>query len=487
MASITETYPKHALHFPEKIAIHTHNEKINYQSWHELVWKTANWLDSHHLSNHTLGILMPNGIPFLQLFTGAATAGWTTVFFDLKWTEHEWKQRLALAQPSIVVTTKELYSKIKHLHSNVIIWEDCSQEIENLDHFRTSRVDDSHPFYMGFTSGTTGDPKAFIRGHDSWVASFVCTDKNFHINEKDQVLIPGPLIHSHFLYGAISTMYLGATLYLLEKFSAASALSLLKTEPITVIYVVPTMIAAFLREEMVIDQSIKVLSSGAKWEGNSKQQIRRMFPHFTMYEFYGASELSFVTFLTDEENHRKPDSVGKPCHQVEIQIRQKDSALAKPFEPGKIYVRSNMLFIGYIDSRQEIHSIRDEEGWITVGDMGYLDDEGFLYIAGREKNMIIYGGINIFPEEIEKVIGEHPEVDEAAVIGLSDPYWGQIVTAVIKGAADKKDLKVFCRKHLSSYKVPRKWIFIEEMPYTTSGKIARPQLKALIESKVMSH
>lgn len=487
MASITETYPQHALHFPEKIAIQTLNEKITYHTWKEQVWKTANWLDSLSPSNPTLGILLPNGIPFLQLFTGAATAGWTTVLFDLKWTEHEWCKRLALARPSLIVTTKELYPKVKNLYSTVMIWEDCCQKIEKHSPDRTGDTDESLPFYMGFTSGTTGDPKAFIRGHDSWIASFACTDQDFGITKNDQILIPGPLIHSHFLYGAISTLYIGGTLTLLEKFSPGLTLSFLKREPINVIYVVPTMIAALLKEKSLMAMPLKILSSGAKWEGNSKQQIRQLFPRSAMYEFYGASELSFVTFLTEEEHIRKPESVGKPCYQVEIQIRKSDSELAEPYEPGKIYVRSNMLFQGYINDQHTIRSIKDKDGWMTVGDMGYLDIEGYLYIAGREKNMIIYGGINIFPEEIEKVIESHPDVDEVAVIGLADPYWGQIVTAVIKGSVDKMELKSICRQRLSSYKIPRKWIFIEEMPHTTSGKIARANVKALIESEVICH
>lgn len=118
--------------------------------------------------------------------------------------------------------------------------------------------------------------------------------------------------------------------------------------------------------------------------------------------------------------------------------------------------------------------------------MGYFDEDGFLYIVGREQNMILYGGINIFPEEIEKVISLHPDVEEVAVIGLSDSYWGQVVAAVVKGKGSQLELKRFCKTHLSSYKIPRKWFFLSEMPYTTSGKIARAELIKRMESKVVS-
>ena len=495
MAAITETYKKYAELFPEKIAIETATEKISYRMWSNQVNQTANWLDSLKLSNQTLGILLPNGISFLLLFSGAATAGWVSVLFDLKWTEAELQNRLTLSRPSIFVTTRELYPKVKHLHPAVLLWEDFLQEIQQTSIKRSTVAEGNLPFYMGFTSGTTGLPKAFIRSHNSWVESFDCSRIDFQMNEDDHVVIPGALIHSHFLFGAISTLYLGGSIYLLEKFSPAKTLSLIESQSITAVYVVPTMITALLAQGRSIDKPIKILSSGAKWEEHSKQQIQRMFPRFSMYEFYGASELSFVTVLTDKENTRKPGSVGRPCHQVEIEIRRSNSELAQPNEPGKIFVKSKMVFLGYLDTNEasehtghrRIHSIQDENGWITVDDMGYLDEDGFLYLSGREKNMILYGAINIFPEEIEKVISTHPNVEEVAVIGINDPYWGQIAAAVVKGTASKIELKRFCREHLSSYKIPRQWFFIEEMPHTTSGKIARPQVKDFIESKVTNH
>ena len=118
--------------------------------------------------------------------------------------------------------------------------------------------------------------------------------------------------------------------------------------------------------------------------------------------------------------------------------------------------------------------------------MGRVDEEGYLYVAGRENNMILYGAMNLFPEEIEAVLTMHPDVEKAAVVGLSDPYWGQIAAGVVQGEVAELDLKRLCKTHLASYKVPRKWYFIEEMPLTTSGKIARGELRALLEEKRVS-
>jgi long-chain acyl-CoA synthetase len=488
MGNITESYEMTAKISPYKIAIHTNHQQINYQKWSELVNQTANWLHTLHSANKTIGILLPNGVPFLQLFAGASKAGWTAVPYDLKWKIIELEKRVKLSNPSIIVTTKEIHDQIKHIIPNVTSLDDSLQAISQFGTCITRYTQENLPFYIGFTSGTTGNPKAFVRSQDSWMASFDCNRFDFELHESDHVFIPGALIHSHFLYGAISTLYLGGTVYLLDKFSPSEGHSWIQTYPITTMYVVPTMIEAFLKQGIQIKKAIKILSSGAKWSERSKLEIYHIFPNITMYEFYGASELSFITVLSDRDGMQKAAAVGKPCYGVEVQIRLQGQGLAKTNEIGKIYIRSRLIIDGYLEhSGRAIHSIQDEEGWATVHDMGYFDEDGYLYIIGREQNMILYGGINIFPEEIEKVISLHPDVEEVAVIGLSDSYWGQVVAAAVKGKGSPLELKRFCKKYLSSYKIPRKWFFLSEMPYTTSGKIARAELIKQMESKVTNN
>ncbi|KON88219.1 acyl-CoA synthetase [Sporosarcina globispora] len=483
MTNITANIKKLAEESPNKAAIITKSRTINYKEWNTLLCKTANWLESFSFDNKTAGFLLPNGIPFLQLFTGASMAGWTAVPYDIKWKAEELNKRIEISSPSIVITAKEYYDQIAHLHPLVLIWEDALKIISSQSTSFHIDSESNRPFYMGFTSGTTGIPKAFIRSHKSWAASFKVNQHDFKMNKQENVLIPGALIHSHFLYGAVSTLCTGGTVYLLHKFSAAQVLFFFEERPISALYTVPTMVSAILKEKRIIEKPIKIISSGAKWDETSKLKISKTFPKLSMIEFYGASELSYVTFLADEQ---KSGSVGKPCHGVEIEIRGKSGEKLAPNEVGKIYVRSDLIFDGYL-SNDTIHTIQDKDGWATVDDMGYVGDEGYLYISGREKNMILYGAINIFPEEIEKVISLHPAVEEVAVIGLEDQYWGQIAVAIIKGKTNVLELKRLCKNHLASYKVPRKWIFTEEMPYTAGGKIARAQLKKSIERKVITH
>lgn len=488
MVAITHTYNNHCENFGSKVAIQTKEESVTYQEWQTLINKTGNWLQSQHVKVKNIALLLPNGISFLQLYAGAAAAGWIVAPFDRKWKKKELQQRLNLCKPSIIVTTKHDMTRLADLHDNILVWEDCLEEILKTSDDTLPEIHSELPFYMGFTSGSTGEPKAFVRSHRSWLESFTCNTIDLHMKQTDHVLIPGSLIHSHFLYGAISTLYLGGTLYILDKFSAATLLFYVKTFPISYIYVVPTMIEALLKKETPIEQNITIISSGAKWQKETKEKMKLLYPTWYMFEFYGASELSFVSLASQSA---PKESVGKPFHNVSLQIRKSNGQIAQSLEIGKIYIKSPLTFLGYIHSSTgEIHPIEDDYGWNTVHDMGYLDDDGYLYIVGRENNMILYGGINIFPEEIEKVLVAHPLIEEAIVMGTTDSYWGQIVIAIIQGSQGsitKREVQTFCKQQLASYKIPRRWLFIDEMPLTAGGKISRPQLKEMLEKQVIHH
>lgn len=183
-----------------------------------------------------------------------------------------------------------------------------------------------------------------------------------------------------------------------------------------------------------------------------------------------------MTYSSPEDSKRKPHSAGRPFHNVQIEIRSAAGERCQPGETGKIFVKSPMRFSGYVNG-----SAPDESGWMTVDDMGCVDDEGFLYISGRENGMIVYGGLNIFPEEVERVLLSCPEVKNAAVVGIPDEYWGEIAVAVIQGNTNARKLKAWCKQTLASYKIPKKWVFAESLPETSSGKIARSRVKKWLE------
>ncbi|PDY47089.1 acyl-CoA synthetase [Bacillus pseudomycoides] len=481
---ITLSYIKHTCIHPNKMAIKEKDRLLTYKEWHESVCQVANWLNKEKTTNKTVAILLENRIEFLQIFAGAAMAGWVCVPLDLKWKQDELEARLELANPSIVITSEQYkMSELPRINGTALSANKWNRMVDNqLNTYHSSESVQNHPFYMGFTSGSTGEAKAFLRAQDSWVHSFDCNLHDFHMKNNDTVLLAGTLVHSLFLYGAISALYLGQTVYLIEKFIPNHVLSILKQENISVMYTVPTMLEALYKEGSVIEQEMKIISSGAKWEAEAKQKVKTVFPYAKRYEFYGASELSFVTALTDVESERKASSVGKPCHNVQIRICNEKGKELKQGEIGTIYVKSDQFFMGYLLDG-DLSCQVTEDGWMTVHDIGYQDEEGFLYIVGREKNMILFGGINIFPEEIESVLGTHPNVDEIVIVGVKDGYWGEKPVAIVKGKGTKQELKRFCLQHLSSFKIPREWYFIDEIPHTSSGKIAREVAKHIVEKQ----
>ncbi|MED0978570.1 acyl-CoA synthetase [Bacillus paramycoides] len=480
---ITEEYKKYASLQPNKIAIKENDRVLTYKDWFESVCRVANWLNEKESKNKTVAIVLENRIEFLQIFAGAAMAGWICVPLDIKWKQGELEERIAISNPDIIVTEQYKLNDIPGEEERVVEIDEWKEMIEKyLPAYHLVENVQNAPFYMGFTSGSTGKAKAFLRAQQSWVHSFHCNVHDFHMKKTDSILIAGTLVHSLFLYGAISALYLGQTVHVMRKFIPDQVLCKLETENISVMYTVPTMLESLYKENKVIESEMKIISSGAKWEAEAKEKIMNMFPYAKRYEFYGASELSFVTALVDEESERKPNSVGKPCHNVQVRIGNEAGEEIQVGEVGTVYVKSDQFFMGYVSDGAIIPQLT-KDGWMTVHDVGYQDEEGFIYIVGREKNMILFGGINIYPEEIESVLYTHPAVEEIVVVGIKDSYWGEKPVAIVKGSATKQQLKSYCLQRLSSFKIPKEWCFVDEIPYTSSGKVARIAAKSIFEKR----
>lgn len=478
---ITDSIEKNARLYPEKSAIEIEDQKVTYPDLLENIRRIAA-LFSHEPKKGLHGkaaLYVPNGIPFLQYFLGAVSSGWIAVPLDLKWKQIELTERLHQAEPDVIITTEEYKDRLSLWEGKVVLVTDIPLYTPKEAHITT----EDSLFYMGFTSGSTGIPKCFVRNHRSWVRSFACSKEEFGLTERDTVLVPGPLVHSLFLYAAVSTLFLGGTVKLLPKFSAVKTLNVLQEKQATALYAVPTMLAALIKEMESagnIPSLKKMISSGAKWEPGLKDRIQLYFPETDLIEFYGASELSFVSYINHRSAIRKPLSVGQPFHNVKLSIRDKNGNEAGPNDVGMLYVKSDMLFSRYINRPDANKEVWSDDGWLTVGDLAKVDEDGDLYIIGRSNNMIISGGQNVYPEEIEKVLNRMEGIEEAIVFGTPDPYWGQKVSAAVLVEDDNltvRDVQRFCRKHLSVFKVPKQVIFTKELPYTSSGKIARAQVK----------
>lgn len=406
----------------------------------------------------------------------------------------QWTPDLLITQTSLLPLLDRLSIDLR-----VIVVDEIADEIAVDDSLKCRRAGESYaawrdrqcvdrspaavlatdPFYICFTSGTTAAPKAVVRHHQSWQNSIAASRVEFGITAADRVLAVGSLIHSLFLYTAIEALSAGATLHLLPKFDPRQAIEQLQHT--SVLVGVPVLLGAIVRNAAANFPTVRsIISGGAKLSASLHRQLEQKFPAADRFEYYGATELSFISVWSSRD--RAPlHSVGRAFHSVEISIRREaDGSEAATNEIGWVGVKSSLLSLGYLQSSDRA-GFRIVQGWATVGDRGWLDEQGFLYLAGREQEMINSGGLKVYPAEVESVLEQFPEVAAAIVFGLPDrdvdSERGDRICAVLQWVGEAKltrtALQARLRLHLARHKCPQRFFAIEQFPLTTSGKIAR--------------
>jgi len=342
---------------------------------------------------------------------------------------------------------------------------------------------------MIYTSGTTGKPKGAYRHGVTSVAQMSEMLQFIGYSPDDTYLTTGPLYHSGpggFMGIALA---MGQTIVLQHKFDPEDWLRLLETYRCTSTFAAPTPIRMICHvpDEVMSKHdrsSMRVMiANAAPWSFALKQQFVAKFPPESLFEVYGSTELGVNTILRPEDQLRKPGSCGKEAPMVEIRLYDADGNIVSDTGPeaaGELFVRSDSVFADYYkqhDKFEEDH----RDGFQTVGDIAYRDDEGFLYICDRKKDMIISGGMNVYPAEIEAALEHHPDIFEAAVFGIPSEEWGETVHAVVVRIAGSDitddDVIAHARDYLARYKVPRSISWLEELPKTGSGKVLKRELR----------
>jgi fatty-acyl-CoA synthase/long-chain acyl-CoA synthetase len=240
-----------------------------------------------------------------------------------------------------------------------------------------------------------------------------------------------------------------------------------------------------LAASISIKSSARPSFTAAQWPHSLKEAFVHAFPGCDLWELYGSSELATVTVQAPEDQLRKPGSCGRPAPGVEILlVDDDDQVITEPEQPGVLYAKSESVYRSYLGDDEAFEkSLRGD--FATTFDIAYFDEDGFYYICDRQKDMLISGGTNIYPKEIENVLERHPDVFESAVIGLPDEEWGERPHALIvlnAGARLRSDeILSFCRENLASYKVPSSFSFVDELPHMVSGKLAKRELRARLQ------
>jgi fatty-acyl-CoA synthase/long-chain acyl-CoA synthetase len=340
---------------------------------------------------------------------------------------------------------------------------------------------------MIYTSGTTGHPKGAVRRGTGDPEQLRALVGLIGYAPDDVYLSTGPLYHSGPGGFMAIAFALGNTVVLQRKFDPEDWLRLVASYRVTTTFSAPTPIRmvcglpAAVKAKYDVRSMKRMIANAAPWSFALKQAYLADFPQDSLFEVYGSTELGVNTVLRPEDQLRKPGSCGRPAPGVELRLVDDDGEeVTKAHQPGEVFVRSRSVFTTYHKAQEKYEAERRGE-FHTVGDVAYFDEEGFYYICDRKKDMIISGGMNIYPAEIEAALESHPDVYDVAVIGIPSDEWGESVHAIVvprPGASPTPEaIAAFARRHLAGYKLPRSVSFLPELPRTGSGKILKRVLR----------
>ncbi|MFO1153161.1 MAG: AMP-binding protein [Rhodospirillales bacterium] len=423
-----------------------------------------------------IALLTRDNAPFVPAFLAILTAGAIAVILDPKWSAAERQRALAAVRPDLLLT--DLPFGDPGLPT-------CTPaDLAHAPPLAATLpvIDDEAPFLITFTAGTTAAPKPIIRSHRSWLASLAVARDAFPIAAGEAVLVPGSLAHSLSLFALVEALSAGAHVHLLPRFDATAALDAIARHAIRRLTAAPTMYAALVARAQTGGEAgarfpgvATLVSAGAKLEPALRQDLAQVFPRARIVEYYGASELSFVAAGAADDGC-PADAVGRPLPGVQVSIRDETGREAAAGATGRLWVRSPMLATAYLDGSP----LTNGDGWATVGDHARLDTDGWLYLAGRDHGMLVTGGLNVYPAEVETVLRAAEAVAEAAVFGLPDAYWGDGMVAVVAlrngRRPTKAELLAHCRDRLAVYKCPKRIFLMDALPLRPSGKVAREEL-----------
>ncbi|GGJ72105.1 long-chain acyl-CoA synthetase [Anoxybacillus voinovskiensis] len=350
-------------------------------------------------------------------------------------------------------------------------------------HFQGPELAEDDVAVILYTSGTTGKPKGAMLTHKNVYSNAQDTANYLKINGEDRVIATLPMFHVFCLTVALNAPLMnGGTVLIVPKFSPAKIFQLAREEKATIFAGVPTMYNFLYQYEEGKAEDLQTLrlciSGGASMPVALLKNFEQKFK-VIISEGYGLSEASPVTCFNPLDRPRKPGSIGTSIMNVENKVVNEFGEEVPVGEVGELIVRGPNVMKGYYNMPEETaHTIRD--GWLYTGDLAKMDEEGYFYIVDRKKDMIIVGGYNVYPREVEEVLYSHPDVVEAAVIGVPDPNFGEAVKCfVVSRNPDltEEQLMSYCRERLAKYKVPSSIEFLQELPKNTTGKILRRALK----------
>jgi len=462
-------------------AIITSSISYTFDELRNKVLSTAGYLRKQNISaGDRVGIIGQNDVDFVINILALWQLSAIPVPINIRLTESEIYEQLTSANCSSVLAQKEFYEKVKSLSKKIIKYPFIADNNNSFSGRDKLEVND--PAIIIFTSGSTNKSKGIILSFNSLFNSALSSNQLLRYTRSDRWLASLPFYHVGGFSIITRSLLFGIPLIIPDSLSTEDLKeSLNKLQP-TFISLVAAQLKKLVDDEISPNPELKNCLIGGGFS-DLELVTKANELGWPVNIVYGSTETSsFVSALLKDELIFKPNSVGRAVPTNKILITDSNGNEQKPFEIGEITVQSNALMLGYIDESETKQVIQN--GFYCTGDIGYVDEEGYLYIEGRKNYLISTGGENVNPIEIEKALLEHPLVQEAAVFPLKDIEWGEIIAAavVLKNKATKlsdEELKKFLQERISGFKIPKK-IFIEnQLPKTELGKIEKDKLISL--------
>lgn len=466
---------------PDHVALRVPGEEFTWRRLLQRVERTAMALQIAGLQpGGRIAALAHNSVHYVALMWAAMWSGTTLVPLNARLTDEQLSWQLTHCGASLLVVDQSA------AHRRLNLGEVRFVQIDDLTASFTANAE---PFAlegtatMMFTSGTTGEPSLVRLSWANYFASATASALNLGVREDDDWLCCLPLFHVGGLSIITRGIIYGTAVTVLDRFDAAEVLEHLSGH-ITLISLVPTMLNALAEcaggvEELAAHtrrgKLRAILLSGAAAE---PEFVRRCLDAgLPIVPAYGSTETcSQVVTMPLTVPRDRIGAAGFPLHGVDLELRNN---LGKPITEGAgtIWVRGPMVSSGYVNPTPQARQ-RFVGGWFQTGDLGELDDRGFLWVRGRRDDVIITGGENVDPYTVERILGQHPDIVEIAVFGVPDPMWGQRVVAAVVGEVAADALATWCQTHLAPHERPREWRFKQKLPRTSLGKVQRQQLAA---------
>ena len=433
-----------------------------------------------------LALYLPNRLEYIDLFLAATRLGVIVVPINVLYRERELGHIIGDATPKAMVTA-ELTASAELKFGPTYAWQADELAAEAARRpataIDTSALDDSTPAALIYTSGTTGPPKGAVITHGNLAANARNLVASWHITADDRFLLALPLFHAHGLGNGVHCWLLtGCRTRLLERFDRASAAETFLDFRPTLFFGVPTMYVRMLEIDDQVAQGIGsrlrlCVSGSAPLPAQVLEDFDARFGQ-RILERYGMTE-TLMTLSNPYDGERRAGTVGKPLPGVEARILDEHGADVAEGVTGQLHVKSPTLFAGYWN-RPDATKAAFRDGWFATGDLAVRSADGYYTLCGRRSDLIIAGGFNIYPREIEELLAEHPAVAEVAVVGSPDPVKGEVPVAFVvprpDTAQDSSALVAWCRDRLASFKVPREVRFLDALPRNAMGKVEKNRL-----------